>query len=129
MSNIVSVAGNGAAERCAIGDYLLAISHRSVDAAWHREELTFDVIDNRFALMFAISAVPEYLFCNVGHGFSVVRPLTNLLEYHFLSPCVLILCFMPSYTPPKHPHNHITNYTTHLMTSENRQHGGNTGNR
>lgn len=84
MSNIVSVAGNGAAERCAIGDYLLAIFHRSVDAAWHREELTFDVIDNRFALMVAISAGPEWLFCNVGHGFSVVRPLTNLLEYHFL---------------------------------------------
>ncbi len=44
------------------------------------EELAFDVIDNRFALMFAISAVPEWLFCNVGHDFSVVRPLTNLLE-------------------------------------------------
>lgn len=89
MSNIVSVAGNGAAERCAIGDYPLAISHRSVDDTWHREELTLDVIDNRFTLMFAISAVPECLFCNVGYGFSVVRPLTNLLEISLPSPCVL----------------------------------------
>lgn len=62
MSNIVSVAGNGAAERCAIGDYLLALSHRSVDDTWHREELTLDVIDNRFALMFAISAAPSVCF-------------------------------------------------------------------